>query len=187
MKSLGAFSVRGNPANRAPLPWIRGRSPPRREHECGIAIALQSQIDEFQQLPQRRQSMLCPSFAAALAAAFAVTSAGWCQAQVIGPGGTPLAPGVSPQGYTPGGLGPGGTRVAPGSAAAHISISRIGPGGTRLAPRGVSDSRIQRREVDTSPPLGSSGTIAGSIVSGSGRTVRHHRAHRPHRRHRPTS
>jgi hypothetical protein len=129
-----------------------------------------------------------PSFlASVLATAFVVTGAASSQAQVIGPGGTPLAPGVSPQGYTPGGIGPGGTRVAPGSAAAHIPISRIGPGGTRLAPRGVSDSRIQRREVDTSPPLSSSGTIAGSIMSEPGQSARHPRAHRRHRHHGPTS
>ena len=128
-----------------------------------------------------------PSFLTAiLAAAFVVSSAVSSQAQVIGPGGTPIAPGVSPQGYTPGGIGPGGTRVAPGSAAAHISISRIGPGGTRLAPRGISNSRIPRREVDTSPPLSSSGTIAGSIMSEPGRSARHHRAPRRHR-HGPAS
>ncbi len=129
-----------------------------------------------------------PSFRTAiLAAAFVVTGAASSQAQVIGPGGTPLAPGVSPQGYTPGGIGPGGTRVAPGSAAAHIPITRIGPGGTRLAPHGVSDSRIQRREVDTSPPLSSSGTIGGSIMTEPGQSTRHHPAHRRHRHHGPTT
>jgi hypothetical protein len=51
-----------------------------------------------------------------------------------GPGGTPLAPGLPPTGYSPGGIGPG-IEVAPGPAVRSIPMDRTGPGGIALPPR----------------------------------------------------
>jgi hypothetical protein len=77
-------------------------------------------------------------------------------AQTIGPGGGPIAPGPSqPRDFTPGGIGPGGGQVAPGPAARGVNIERIGPGGGRMAP-GPAGS------VDSGPSLNPSTTVAPS-------------------------
>jgi hypothetical protein len=61
-----------------------------------------------------------------------------------GPGGTRIAPGLPPQGYTPGGVGPGGIEVAPGPAARNVPMYRVGPGGVVLPLRPDRPSRTRR-------------------------------------------
>jgi hypothetical protein len=101
-------------------------------------------------MPEIRYSLgvMTDSLRYGAAAVFLLLGFAAATAQIVGPGGAPLAPGPSlPRDFTPGGAGPGGAQIAPGSAARGLSIDHPGPGGTRLAPgpAGTSLSQPVRR------------------------------------------
>jgi hypothetical protein len=101
-------------------------------------------------------------FVAALLGAASITTS---NAQTIGPGGGPMAPGPSqPRDFTPGGIGAGGTSVAPGAAARGVNVERIGPGGGRLAP-GAAGSVGTGRTLDSPTVAPSSGGVRTTIRS----------------------
>jgi hypothetical protein len=100
--------------------------------------------------------------AAALVGAAGITPG---DAQTIGPGGVPMAPGPSqPRDFTPGGIGPGGGQVAPGRAARGVNMERTGPGGGRVAP-GPAGSVDSGPSLNPSTVVPSSGGIRTTIRS----------------------
>lgn len=69
-----------------------------------------------------------------------------------GPGGIPIAPGVAPQGFTPGGKSFGGVEISPGRAARDIPMYREGPGDVPVLV--VPERRQGKRRGKQSSDLG---------------------------------
>lgn len=72
-------------------------------------------------------------FATLLLISAGLTSGALAQlTETPGPGGTRIAPGAAPYGYTPGGIGLSGSKIAPGPGAADLPMYRRAPGGERV-------------------------------------------------------